>query len=50
MNCFLGPGITVPKGKRLMFHAFRKLFISTGKNLNVDGDVVKVYDNKLTDN
>jgi integrase len=33
--------ITIPKGKRLSFHAFRKLFFSTGKNLNIDGDVLK---------
>jgi len=34
-------GLTIPSGKRLTFHAFRKLFISTGKNLNVDPDVIK---------
>jgi hypothetical protein len=34
-------GIAIPKGKRLSFHAFRKLFISTGKNLNVDPDIIK---------
>jgi integrase len=33
--------ITIPAGKRLTFHAFRKLFISTGKNLNLDPDTVK---------
>ena len=33
--------ITIPSGKRLTFHAFRKLFISTGKNLNLDPDTVK---------
>jgi len=34
-------GLTIPAGKQLTFHAFRKLFISTGKNLNVDPDVIK---------
>jgi len=34
-------GLTIPLGKRLTFHAFRKLFISTGKNLNIDPDTVK---------
>jgi integrase len=34
-------GLTIPSGKRLTFHAFRKLFISTGKNLNIDPDTVK---------
>jgi integrase len=34
-------GLTIPIGKQLTFHAFRKLFISTGKNLNVDPDVIK---------
>jgi len=34
-------GLTIPKGKRLTFHAFRKLFISTGKNLNIDPDMIK---------
>lgn len=33
--------IVIPRGKRLSFHAFRKLFFSTGKNLNIDGDVLK---------
>jgi len=42
-------GIAVPKGKRLTFHAFRKLFISTGKNLNVDPDVVKALCGKKVD-
>jgi site-specific recombinase XerD len=34
-------GLTIPAGKQLTFHAFRKLFISTGKNLNIDPDVIK---------
>jgi len=34
-------GLVIPKGKRLTFHAFRKLFISTGKNLNVDPDMIR---------
>jgi integrase len=34
-------GLTIPAGKQLTFHAFRKLFISTGKNLNVDPDKIK---------
>jgi integrase len=34
-------GVVISKGKRLTFHAFRKLFISTGKNLNVDPDMIK---------
>ena len=34
-------GLRIPKGKRLSFHMFRKLFISTGKNLNIDPDTVK---------
>lgn len=42
-------GIVVPKGKRLTFHMFRKLFISTGKNLNVDPDVVKALCGKKVD-
>jgi integrase len=41
--------IAIPKGKRLTFHAFRKLFISTGKNLNVDPDVVKALCGKKVD-
>jgi len=42
-------GIIIPKGKRLTFHAFRKLFISTGKNLNIDGDIVKALCGKSVD-
>jgi hypothetical protein len=42
-------GIAVPKGKRLTFHAFRKLFISTGKNLNVDPDTIKALCGKKVD-
>jgi integrase len=42
-------GIVVPKGKRLTFHAFRKLFISTGKNLNIDSDIVKALCGKSVD-
>jgi hypothetical protein len=42
-------GVVVPKGKRLTFHAFRKLFISTGKNLNVDPDVIKALCGKKVD-
>lgn len=34
-------GIVVPANKQLTFHAFRKLFISTGKNVGVSDDVVK---------
>lgn len=42
-------GLPIPKGKRLTFHAFRKLFISTGRNLNVDPDVVKAVCGKKVD-
>jgi integrase len=42
-------GLTIPKGKRLTFHAFRKLFISTGKNLNIDPDVIKALCGKKVD-
>jgi integrase len=42
-------GLAIPKGKRLTFHVFRKLFISTGKNLNVDPDVVKALCGKKVD-
>jgi len=42
-------GIVVPKGKRLTFHVFRKLFISTGKNLNIDPDIVKALCGKSVD-
>jgi integrase len=42
-------GIVVPKGKRLTFHMFRKLFISTGKNLNIDPDVIKALCGKKVD-
>jgi integrase len=42
-------GIVVPERKRLTFHAFRKLFISTGKNFNVDGDIVKALCGKSVD-
>jgi site-specific recombinase XerD len=34
-------GIVVPPNKQLTFHAFRKLFISTGKNVGVSDDVIK---------
>ena len=34
-------GIVVPQNKQLTFHTFRKLFISTGKNVGVSDDVVK---------
>lgn len=36
-------GIVIPKGKRLTFHMFRKLFISTGKNLNVDPEIGRAH-------
>jgi integrase len=42
-------GIAIPKGKRLTFHVFRKLFISTGKNLNVDPDTIKALCGKKVD-
>jgi integrase len=42
-------GLAIPKGKRLTFHIFRKLFISTGKNLNVDPDVIKALCGKKVD-
>lgn len=42
-------GLAAPKGKRLTFHMFRKLFISTGKNLNIDPDVVKALCGKKVD-
>jgi len=41
--------IFVPKSKRLSFHCFRKLFLSTGKNLNVDPDIVKALCGKSVD-
>jgi len=34
-------GIIVPPNKQFTFHMFRKLFISTGKNIGVSDDVVK---------
>jgi len=34
-------GIVIPTSKQLTFHTFRKLFISTGKNVGVSDDVVK---------
>jgi integrase len=34
-------GIVVPPNKQLTFHTFRKLFISTGKNVGVSDDVIK---------
>lgn len=34
-------GIIVPPNKQFTFHMFRKLFISTGKNVSVSDDVVK---------
>ena len=41
--------LVVPKGKCLTFHVFRKLFISTGKNLNVDPDVIEALCGKKVD-
>lgn len=42
-------GIVIPKNKRLTFHAFRKLFLSTGKNIGVDPDIVKALCGKSVD-
>jgi hypothetical protein len=40
-------GLVIPKGKRLAFGTFQKLFISTGKSLNIDLDVVEPLCGKL---
>ena len=42
-------GIVIPTSKQLTFHTFRKLFISTGKNVGVSDDVVKALCGKSVD-
>jgi site-specific recombinase XerD len=42
-------GIVIPASKQLTFHTFRKLFISTGKNVGVSDDVVKALCGKSVD-
>jgi integrase len=42
-------GIIIPASKQLTFHAFRKLFISTGKNVGVSDDVIKALCGKSVD-
>lgn len=41
--------VKIPKTKRLRFHCFRKLFISTAKNLSVDADITKKLVGKSVD-
>jgi hypothetical protein len=40
-DCQILAKIKIPKGQRIRFHAFRKLFISTAKNLGIDPDITK---------
>jgi len=40
-DCQILAKIKIPKGQRIRFHAFRKLYISTAKNLGIDPDIVK---------
>lgn len=42
-------GILVPKKKRVRFHAFRKLFLSTCANLSVDPNMAKLMVGKSVD-
>lgn len=42
-------GIVIPKTKQLTFHSFRKLFISTGKNVGVSDDIIKSLCGKSVD-
>ena len=42
-------GIIVPPKKQLTVHAFRKLFISTGKNVGVSDDVIRALCGKSVD-
>lgn len=42
-------GIIIPTSKQLTFHTFRKLFISTGKNVGISDDVVKALCGKSVD-
>jgi integrase len=42
-------GIIIPASKQLTFHTFRKLFISTGKNVGVSDDVIKALCGKSVD-
>jgi len=42
-------GISVPKNKRVRFHAFRKLFLSTCANLSVDPNMAKLMVGKSVD-
>jgi integrase len=48
-NLAVKAGILIPKTKQLTFHSFRKLFISTGKNVGVSDDIVKVLCGKSVD-
>jgi len=40
-DCAILGKIRIPRTKRLRFHCFRKLFISTAKNLGIDLDICK---------
>jgi hypothetical protein len=40
-DCQILAKIKIPKGQRIRFHCFRKLFISTAKNLGIDPDITK---------
>jgi len=42
-------GIVIPSNKQLTFHTFRKLFISTGKNVGVSDDIIKALVGKSVD-
>lgn len=48
-DCALFGKVKIPKTKRLRFHCFRKLFISTAKNLSVDADITKKLVGKSVD-
>ena len=48
-DCALFGKVKIPKTKRLRFHCFRKLFISTAKNLGIDADVCKKLVGKSVD-
>jgi len=40
-DCQILAKIKIPKNQRIRFHCFRKLFISTAKNLSVDPDICR---------
>jgi hypothetical protein len=40
-DCQILAKIRIPKAQRIRFHAFRKLYISTAKNLGIDPDITK---------